>query len=104
MLALVKKIGSRLRDHGLGYFMLLARTEIAYPQLRATQYLRNGLISVAQLLQTRSSRDCIWSENCLQFIYDLSVSPITFDFASYLAAAEVERRLRGFDGINVLFV
>ena len=104
MLALVKKIGSRLRDHGLGYFVLLARTEIAYPQLRATQYLRTGLISIGQLLQPRSSCDPAWSENCLQFIYDLSVSPITFDFASYLAAAELERRLRGFDGINVLFV
>jgi hypothetical protein len=104
MLALVKKIGSRLRDHGLGYFVLLARNEIAYPRFRATQYLRTGLISVGQLLQKRSSGDGAWSENCLQFVYDLSVSPITFDFASYLAAAEVERRLRGLDGINVLFV
>lgn len=104
MLALVKKIGSRLRDHGLGYFVLLARTEISYPRFRATRFLRTGLIRVGQLLQKRGASDGAWSGNCLQFIYDLSVSPITFDFASYLAAAEVERRLRGFDGINVLLV
>ena len=104
MLALVKKIGFRLRTHGLGYFALLARNEVAYPRFRATQYLRTSLISFAQLLQKRSAGNGAWSENCLQFVYDLSVSPITFDFASYLAAAEVERRLRGFDGINVLFV
>ncbi len=104
MLALVKKIGFRLRTHGLGYFALLARNEVAYPRFRATQYLRTSLISLARLLQKRSAGNGAWSENCLQFVYDLSVSPITFDFASYLAAAEVERRLRGFDGINVLFV
>jgi hypothetical protein len=104
MLALVKKIGFRLRTHGLGYFALLARNEMAYPRFRATQYLRTSLISLARLLQKRSAGNGAWSENCLQFVYDLSVSPITFDFASYLAAAEVERRLRGFDGINVLFV
>ncbi len=104
MLALVKKIGFRLRTHGLGYFALFARNEVAYPRFRATQYLRTSLISLARLLQKRSAGNGAWSENCLQFVYDLSVSPITFDFASYLAAAEVERRLRGFDGINVLFV
>jgi hypothetical protein len=104
MLALVKKIGSRLRVHGLGYFVLLARNEMAYPRFGATRYFRTSLISVAQLLQKRSAGNGAWSENCLQFVYDLSVSPITFDFASYLAAVEVERRLRGFDGVNVLFV
>jgi hypothetical protein len=45
-----------------------------------------------------------WSEDGLQFIYDLAVSPITFDFASYLAAAEVERRLRGLAAVDVVFV
>jgi hypothetical protein len=77
---------------------------MAYPRFGATRYFRTSLISVAQLLQKRSAGNGAWSENCLQFVYDLSVSPITFDFASYLAAVEVERRLRGFDGVNVLFV
>jgi hypothetical protein len=104
MLALVKKIGSRLRSHGLGYFALVARTELAYPRFRATQFLRTGMIAIGDFSRKRASGVDPWSENCLQFIYDLSVSPITFDFASYLAAAEVERRLRGFDGINVFFV
>jgi hypothetical protein len=104
MLALVKKIGSRLRSHGLGYFVLLARTEIAYPSSRATQLVRNGVIAIGDAFRRRGAGVDAWSEDCLQFVYDLSVSPITFDFASYLAAAEVERRLRGFEGINVILV
>jgi hypothetical protein len=104
MRALVKKIGSRLRSHGLGYFVLLARTEIAYPSLRVTQGFRNGMIAIGDVFRRRAASVDAWSEDCLQFVYDLSVSPITFDFASYLAAAEVERRLRGLEGINVILM
>jgi hypothetical protein len=104
MLAFVKKIGSRLRSHGPGYFSLLARTEIASPRFRTTQLFRNGVICIGDLFGKRVSTADSWSDKCLQFVYDLGVSPVTFDFATYLAAAEVERRLRGLDGINVIFV
>jgi hypothetical protein len=104
MISFIRKVGSRLRSHGLGYFSLLVRTEMAFPRFRATQLFRNGVISIGDSFGKRASRSSIWSDNSLQFIYDVSVAPITFDFATYLASAEVERRLRGLDGINVIFI
>jgi hypothetical protein len=104
MLAFFKKIAARLRAHGPGYIVLLLRTEITQPRLRVTPHIRTALIRILQLLRRRVSRKDAWTEDCLQFFYDFSISPITFDFASYLAAAEVERRLRRLGGINVIFV
>jgi hypothetical protein len=95
MLAFIKKIRSRLQSHGVGYFALVARTEIAQPRFRATRHIRALLIPMRRLGHRGSSGSATWAEDCLQFVYDLSTSPITFDFASYLAAAEIERRLRG---------
>lgn len=40
----------------------------------------------------------------LYFFYDLDVCPITYDIASYLALAELERRERGLDSIHVIVV
>ena len=40
----------------------------------------------------------------LFFPYDLSLYPITFDFVSYLAAAEMQRRRLGLSGIAVVIV
>jgi hypothetical protein len=45
-----------------------------------------------------------WSQHTLQLVYDVAASPATFDFARHLAAAEVQRRRRGLDAINVVFV
>jgi len=104
MLAFVKKIRSRLRTHGFGYFALLMRNEISQPRFRATRHMRSLLILAHQLMYRRSQDAASWSDDCLQFCYDLSTSPITYDFASYLAAAEIERRLRGFKNIDVIFV
>jgi hypothetical protein len=104
MLAFTAKIISRLRTYGLGYFAILARNEIAHPRYRATLQVRRALIGLNRLRRAGVQTHGQWSPKNLQFVYDLSVSPITFDFASYLAAAEVERRLRGFEGIDVILI
>ena len=104
MFAFVRKIHSRLRTHGLGYFALLVRNEITQPRFRATRHIRSLLIFARKRPWGRPTDAASWSDDSLQFCYDLSTSAITFDFASYLAAAEVERRLRGFNAIDVIFV
>ncbi len=101
MLAFIHKIYSRLRTYGLGYFAILARNEFTQPRFRVTRQLRRILVTPLGLL--RRSGNSV-ANDALQFWYDLSVAPITFDFASYLAAAEIERRLRGLDCIDVFIV
>lgn len=104
MIALVRKIFSGVRTHGFSYFVIVGRNEISQPQFGVTQYVRGGVIAVRRLFDGRSAEASGWSEDCLQFVYDLSVAPVTFDFATHLAAAEIERRLRGLAGIDVIFV
>jgi len=103
MIAFVRKLVARVRTHGLNYFVIIARTEITQPRFQVTHYVRLALIQARQLTKRRGGASAE-DETCLQFIYDLSTSPLTFDFASYLAAAEVERRLRGLHSIEVIFV
>jgi len=104
MIALVKKILSGVRRHGFDYFVIVGRNEISQPQFGVTRYVRGGIISARELLRRRSPAASSWSDDCLQFVYDLSVAPLTFDFATHLAAAEVERRLRGLAAMNVIFL
>jgi hypothetical protein len=56
------------------------------------------------LFNHNTTKQASWSESCLQFYYDLAAAPITFDFAGYLAGAELERRRRGLSAIVVIFV
>ena len=104
MLALFRKLTAGLRSHGLRYFAIVARNEITQPRFRATRHVRAAMILAQGMFRGRAGDVAAWSDGCLQFCYDLSTSAITFDFASYLAAAEVERRLRGLEGINVIVV
>lgn len=104
MLALFQKFISRLRTHGLGYFAILVGNEIRQPRFAVTRYVRSTLIAIIGIFRYRPTGQTSWCRDCLQFCYDLSAAAITYDFASYLAAAEVERRLRGFAGIYVIFV
>ena len=48
--------------------------------------------------------DAEWSTGALQFVFDLSVAPLTFDFISYLAAADLARRRQNLSHMDVLFV
>jgi hypothetical protein len=104
MLAFIRKIALRLRTYGLRYFVILTHNEMSHPRFAVTRHLRLAVLSVDDRLRAHRAAGPEAGDDCLQFVYDLSVAPITFDFASYLAAAEIERRLRGFAGIDVYFV
>jgi hypothetical protein len=87
------------------YLPRALRNEFVNPRLGLTLALRRGLGAVSDL-RRRSSGTAVstWSDDTLQFVFDLSVAPITFDFVSYLAGAELERRLRGFSGLTLIIV
>lgn len=104
MSALVHKISHGLRSQGLNYLITAPLNELANPRLPITHCIRSGIISIQDRFRRAKAGNEAWSDNALQFFYDLAASPVTFDFASYLAAAEVERRERKLRAINVIFV
>ena len=104
MRALLHKISSGLRSRGLNYLVTAPVNELANPRLPITPYVRSAIISVGDRFGAAKADSGAWSNDALQFFYDLAASPVTFDFASYLAAAELERRLRKLRDINVIFV
>jgi hypothetical protein len=104
MSALLHKISHGLRTQGLNYLVTAPVNELANPRLPITRYLRSVIIGVRDRLSATKTNNEAWSDDALQFFYDLATSPVTFDFASYLAAAEIERRMRKLSAINVIFV
>jgi hypothetical protein len=105
MRALLHKIRSGLRSRGLNYLLTAPLNELANPRLPITRYVRGVIIGIRDRFGgAKAAANEAWSNDALQFFYDLAASPVTFDFASYLAAAEVERRLRKLKEINVIFV
>ena len=104
MRALLHKISSGLRNRGLNYLVTAPANELANPRLPITHCVRSAIIGVRDRLAAAKTDSEAWSNDALQFFYDLAASPVTFDFASYLAAAEVERRLRKLREINAIFV
>jgi hypothetical protein len=104
MSAILHKIGHGLRTQGLNYLVTAPANELVNPRLPVTRYLRSAIIGVRDRFAWTRADNTAWSEDALLFFYDLAASPVTFDFASYLAAAEIERRQRKLGWINVIFV
>lgn len=105
MSSLFGKFRTGLREHGVGYVGAVLGNELRNPRRPATLALRRALIALrAPFHRRRGQAQNAWSRDCLQFVFDLSAAPITFDFASYLAAAELERRRRKLAGLTVLIV
>jgi hypothetical protein len=98
------KLVRGLRTYGLGYLAILAHNELSYPRFSFTPRVRNAIIAVMDRLRADRSRQDASREDCLQFVCDLAVVSITFDFAHCLAAAEVKRRQAGLAAIEVIFV
>jgi hypothetical protein len=103
-MSLARQIAYGLRTHGLRYLTRWPKNEIRNPRMRISSHLRAAIIGAGDRLRGPVDAETAWTDNCLQLIHDLGAAPVTFDFASYCATAEVERRRRGLDGINVLFV
>ncbi|EJW10049.1 hypothetical protein A33M_0668 [Rhodovulum sp. PH10] len=93
-----------LRASGPRWLVRLVPNEYALPRLGITRGIRDALIRASDRLHRATPASVVWSEDCLQVFYDLSVAPVSWDFARTLAAAELERRRRGFAGITVVFV
>jgi hypothetical protein len=103
-MSLLRQIAFGLRTQGLAYVRRWPKNELWNPRQRLTPYLRSAIIAAREAICGRDQGEPAWSEGCLQLVHDLGAAPVTFDFAGYLAAAEVERRRRGLAGINVVFV
>jgi hypothetical protein len=101
---LARKVLYGLRTQGVRYLWRAPRNELVHPRLAVTRAARATVISVVDWVKgSKQDTDTLF-EDCLVFAYDLSVAPVTFDFASHLAAAEIERRLRKLDGIAVVMI
>lgn len=101
---LLRKIAFGLRTQGLMYLVRAPANEFAHPRLPLTRALRRLIGRVQGRLAPPKRADADWSEGALQFVFDLSVVPLTFDFISYLAAADVVRRRQGLAHMDVVFV
>jgi hypothetical protein len=98
------KLVRGLRTYGLGYLAILARNELSYPRFSFTPRLRNAIIAVMDRVRADRSRQDAAGKDCLQFVCDLAVTSVAFDFAHCLAAAELKRRQNGLAAIEVIFV
>jgi hypothetical protein len=109
-----RKLINGFRSGGFSWLALTARNELNNPRRSLTLGLRRLLLGA--VTYTESIRSRIGGKDAtpaplersfaetLIFCLDLDVSPMTFDTASYLAAAEVVRRSRGLKDIFVLIV
>jgi hypothetical protein len=86
------------------YLPRAIRNEFSNPRLGVTLVLRRWTNRILGQFHRNDNLANVWQDDSLQFVFDLSVSPITFDFASYLAGAEVERRLRGLSSLVIIIV
>lgn len=100
----LSKIVSGLRTVGPSYALHVIPNELARPRLALTRRIRAFLIRVGDLCRGVPATSAEWSDQGLQFVCDLAATPVTFDFATYLAAAEIERRVRGLAAIDIVFV
>jgi len=101
---LIAKFRVGMRERGIKYPVHAIINELRHPRHALTPHIRKALVGILGIFRSRERDGEAWAGDCLQFIYDLRVSPMTYDFASYLAAAEIERRIRGLEAINVIFV
>ena len=104
MVKLLRKVAFGLRTQGPKYLVRAPANEFANPRLPITRALRRLVRNVQSRLAAPKPSDAEWSAGALQFIFDLSVAPLTFDFISYLAAADMMRRRQRLSHMDVLFV
>jgi hypothetical protein len=104
MPSVFQKILYGLRTAGPAYLLRAVPNELARPRMALTHWLRSLLIAVGDRLGQSPVTGAMGADDCLQFVYDFAAASITFDFASHLAAAEIERRRRGLGGLVVIFV
>ncbi|GAA6155591.1 hypothetical protein NBRC116588_10640 [Pyruvatibacter sp. HU-CL02332] len=90
------------RERGLGWAVTRMREELVTPTSTPGSALRNLLAAIERGIRARTPDAA--SQNTLHYFYDLEIAPITYDFASYLALAEMERRKRGLNKLHIVIV
>lgn len=104
---------SKITNRGLGWTVRRLVSEFRMPTTGPGKLLRNVLSAceargrriVAPLVrQTRGDRNGMMKDRTLFAFYDLDVMPPTFDVASFLFLAELERRRQGLDRIHFIVV
>jgi len=90
------------RERGLGWAVTRMREELVTPTSTPGTALRNLLAAIERGVRTRTPDAT--AKDTLYYFYDLDIAPITYDFASYLALAEMERRKRGLDKLHIIIV
>src|SRR5579862_9606382 len=103
VMAPASRIGRHVRRYGVRSVFRTPLNELRHPRLDVTRRVRSGLVAVGDLLR-RQVRSATVPADCLVFAFDFGCAPITFDFATFLAGAELERRARGLEGIFVVFI
>lgn len=98
-----RKLAYGVRTYGPRYLLHAPANELRNPRLAITLHLRRAVTSVADRLRPRSGGDTL-PDDCLIFAFDLDAAPITFDIATFLAGAELERRRLGLAALYVLFI
>ena len=104
MIKVIRKVSFGLRTRGLEYLYRAPINEFQNPRMAATRALRRVVVSMRDTLSAGRAASARWSDDVLVFVYDLAVAPITFDFISFLAAAELTRRRKGLAHLDVVFV
>jgi len=91
------------RQRGFGWIARRARQEWVSPRFGWTRALRRVfLCAMGSTTEpgSASARDA----QTLYFFFDLQLCPLAFDIATYMAAAELERRRLGLRSVHVVFV
>ena len=101
MRTLIKILG-KIKKKGFAWFFARLKQEFRSPSALYSQVPINFFLT----LRKRISRHFHKSEkgDLLYGIYDLDVSPVTFNFAEFLIDVEYEARLHGKKGFVIVFV
>jgi hypothetical protein len=90
------------RQRGLRWTLARLRDEFFSPRFAPTRAVRDAIVRVSAVA-TRPAHATLDADT-LYFVFDLQVCPVAYDVASYLAAAELERRRRGLARVHVVIV
>ena len=102
----VKQLPGKIKRNGMGWLKERTKAELINPRFVISKIAIRSLEHFRRLFRERSVRtlESIESEDTLLVIYDLNFSPITFDFAFFLAAAESYGKLHGRTEMRVFIV
>lgn len=94
----MRKAASWYRQRGLRWILRRARDEFLAPRFAVVRKLREAFQTAPAAAGEAGDPDTLF------FFFDLQLCPLAFDIATYMAAAELERRRLGIESVHVVFV